>query len=46
LINGLGVEVVTEELASADPHFARHDYLKLSDALIRLYEERANTKIF
>ena len=42
----LGAEVVLGDLASDNSQFARHDYMKLADALIKLYEERANTRIF
>jgi len=45
-VEKLGVKVVLEELASDNPHFARHDYMKLADALIKLYQEQANTRIF
>ena len=45
-IEALGVEAVTRPLASETLNYARHSFTRLADAVMELYNERADTKIF
>ena len=45
-IEKLGVEVVEYPLADENGDFARHDTEKLADAILELYQERAQTRVF
>ena len=45
-IEALGVELVTRPLASETLNYARHSFARLSAAVMDLYRERANTRIF
>ena len=45
-IEALGVELVTRPLASETLNYARHSFARLSAAVMDLYRERADTKIF
>lgn len=45
-IQKLGVEVVSRPLAEEGAHYARHDTERLAQAVIELYQERADTRIF
>ena len=45
-IEALGVEAVTRPLASETLNYARHSFARLAEAVMELYNERADTKIF
>ena len=45
-IEALGVEAVTRPLASETLNYARHSFARLAEAVMGLYNERADTKIF
>ena len=45
-IEALGVEVVERPLASETLNYARHSFARLAEAVMELYNERADTKIF
>ena len=45
-IQRLGVEPVLRDLVDEDAGYARHDTEKLANAIMELYQERAQTKIF
>ena len=45
-IEALGVELVTRPLASETLNYARHSFARLSAAVMDLYRERADTRIF
>ena len=45
-IEALGVEVVERPLASETQDYARHSVRRLAQAVMELYSERADTKIF
>ena len=45
-IEALGVEAVTRPLASETLNSARHSFARLAEAVMELYNERADTKIF
>ena len=45
-IEALGIEVVTRPLASETSDFARHSVSRLARAVMELYNERADTKVF
>ena len=45
-VEALGVELVCRSLASDSQNYARHSFTKLADAIVELYRERAQTKIF
>lgn len=45
-IEALGVEAVTRPLASETLNYARHSFTRLAEAVMELYNERADTKIF
>ena len=40
------VEAVTRPLASETLNYARHSFARLAEAVMELYNERADTKIF
>ena len=44
-IEALGVEAVTRPLASETHNYARHSFARLAEAVMELYNERADTKI-
>ena len=45
-IEGMGIEVVERPLADEEADFARHATDKLAEAVLELYRERAQTKVF
>jgi len=45
-IEALGVEVIERPLASETLNYARHSYTKLAQAIMEIYGERAETKVF
>ena len=45
-IEALGVEVVERPLASETLNYARHSFARLSAAVMEIYRERADTRIF
>lgn len=45
-IEAMGVELVTRPLASETQNYARHSIARLSAAIMEIYEERAETKVF
>jgi len=45
-IEALGIEVVQRPLASGSSDYARHSVTRLAQAVMELYRERAQTKIF
>lgn len=45
-LSNMGVEVVTAPLTSQGAQYARHDPNRLGQAVLRVYEERAQTRIF
>ena len=45
-IEAMGVELVTRPLASETQDYARHSVARLAAAVVELYRERAETKIF
>ena len=45
-IEALGVGAVTRPLASETLNYARHSFARLAEAVMELYNERADTKIF
>ena len=45
-IEALGIEVVTRPLASESSDYARHSVTRLAQAVMELYRERADTKVF
>ncbi len=45
-IETMGVELVTRPLASETQNYARHSIARLSAAIMEIYEERAETKVF
>jgi uncharacterized cofD-like protein len=45
-VEALGVELITRPLASETSDYARHSVTRLAQAVIDLYNERADTKIF
>ena len=45
-IEAMGVEAVTRPLASETSDYARHSVVRLAQAVMELYSERADTKIF
>ena len=45
-IEALGVELVTRPLASETLNYARHSFTRLANAVMELYNERADTRIF
>lgn len=45
-IEAMGVEVVTRPLASETSDYARHSIARLSAAVMEIYEERAETRVF
>jgi len=45
-VEALGVELVARPLTSEDTDVARHSSEKLADAILELYRERAETKVF
>ena len=45
-IEALGVEVVERPLASETLNYARHSFARLSAAVMDIYRERADTRIF
>jgi len=42
----MGVELLTRHLASEDTSYARHSGRRLADAVMEIYSERAQTRIF
>ena len=45
-LNAMGVEVAVRRIASSNSGFARHSARLLAEAVMALYEERAETRIF
>lgn len=45
-VEALGVELVERPLASETSDFARHSVTRLAQAILELYRERAETKVF
>ncbi|MGN1003715.1 MAG: uridine diphosphate-N-acetylglucosamine-binding protein YvcK [Oscillospiraceae bacterium] len=45
-VEALGVELVERPLASETSDYARHSYTRLAQAILELYRERAETKVF
>lgn len=45
-VESLGVELVERPLASETSDYARHSYKRLAHAILELYRERAETKVF
>lgn len=45
-LSNMGVEVVAAPLTSQGAQYARHDPDRLGQAVLRIYEERAQTRIF
>ena len=45
-IEALGVEVLTRPLASETQDYARHSVARLAEAVMEIYRERADTRIY
>ncbi len=45
-IEKMGVDLTTRPLASETQNYARHSVARLAAAVMEIYEERANTKVF
>lgn len=45
-VEALGVELVERPLASETSDYARHSFARLAQAVLELYRERAETKVF
>lgn len=45
-IEGMGVELVTRPLASETQNYARHSVARLAAAVMEIYAERADTRVF
>ncbi|MGN0968203.1 MAG: uridine diphosphate-N-acetylglucosamine-binding protein YvcK [Oscillospiraceae bacterium] len=45
-VEALGVELVERPLASETSDYARHSYTRLARAILEIYRERAETKVF
>lgn len=45
-IEALGVEVITRPLSSETSNYARHSIARLSAAIMEIYEDRAQTRVF
>lgn len=45
-VEALGVELVERPLASETSDYARHSFTRLAQAILELYRERAETKVF
>lgn len=45
-IEALGVELVTRPVSSETSNYARHSVIRLAQAVMEIYEERAHTRIF
>lgn len=45
-IENMGVELVTRPLASETQNYARHSIARLAAAVMEIYEERAETRVF
>lgn len=45
-VEALGVELVERPLASETSDYARHSYARLSQAIMEIFEERAETRVF
>ena len=45
-IEALGVEVITRPLASETSNYARHSIARLAAAVMEIYEDRAQTRVF
>ena len=45
-IEAMGIEVITRPLASETSNYARHSIARLAAAVMEIYEDRAQTKVF